>query len=295
MAFQHINQVLGNENISITNTGTITATQVNDLLGETSGTITFVGSGNLAITMTSGQTLDLSGITNSLSGNLTIEDSAGNENITGTSVNDTLTLSSGNDTVNLGDGSDVINTTIANLNTADNISDTGTTGTDTLNITNSGTIDSANLIDVSGIEILNLSGGNDTITFDDTAEFNAFRDNFTDIIDAGGNDTLSFGSTAVTGDLDFSKLGEFENLNLSSANDNLTISGDEPTNINGLDVLPKIKELYPNIPIYLISAFHSMEDVIKNMKIDINGFIPKPFDIHKIRDIVQRELEEGEK
>jgi DNA-binding NtrC family response regulator len=66
-------------------------------------------------------------------------------------------------------------------------------------------------------------------------------------------------------------------------------------NINGLDVLPKIKELYPNIPIYLISAFHSMEDVIKNMKIDINGFIPKPFDIHKIRDIVQRELEEGEK
>ena len=45
--------------------------------------------------MTSGQTLDLSGITNSLSGNLTIEDSTGNENITGTSVNDTLTLSSG--------------------------------------------------------------------------------------------------------------------------------------------------------------------------------------------------------
>jgi transposase-like protein len=226
---------LGNENISITNTGTITATQVNDLLGETSGTITFVGSGNLAITMTSNDTLNLSGITNSLSGNLSITDSTGNENIIGTSANDTLTLSSGNDTVNLGDGSDVINVTIGNLDISDNISDNGVSGTDTLNITDSGTIDSANLIDVSGIETLNLSGGNDTITFDDTAEFNAFRNEFTNIVDAGGNDTLSFGTTAVTGDLDFSNLSEFENLNLSSANDNLTISGDEPTNINGLD------------------------------------------------------------
>ena len=76
----------------------------------------------------------------------------------------------------------------------DNISDTGSTGTDVLNITNSGTIDSANLIDAKGIETLNLSSGNDTITFDDTAEFNAFRNNFTDIVDAGGSDTLSFGN-----------------------------------------------------------------------------------------------------
>ena len=79
-----------------------------------------------------------------------------------------------------------------------------------------------------------MSASDDTIAFDDTTEFNAFRNEFTNIVDAGGNDTLSFGTSAVTGDLDFSKLGEFENLNLSSVSDNLTISGDEPDNINGL-------------------------------------------------------------
>jgi len=225
---------LGNENITITNTGTITSAQINDLLPETSGTITLAGSGSLAITVASGETLDLSGVTNSLSGNLSITDSTGNETITGTSANDTLTLSSGNDTVNLGNGSDTINTTISNLDTSDNISDGGSTGSDTLNITNSGTINSANLIDVNGIETLNLSSGADTITFADTTQFNAFRNEFTDIVDAGGSDTLSFGSSAVTGDLDFSKLSEFETLNLSSNDDNLTISGDEPATINGL-------------------------------------------------------------
>lgn len=66
-------------------------------------------------------------------------------------------------------------------------------------------------------------------------------------------------------------------------------------NTNGLDILPKIKELYPNIPVYLISAFHSMENVIKNMNLKVEGFIPKPFDIYKIKDIVELQLEKGDK
>lgn len=66
-------------------------------------------------------------------------------------------------------------------------------------------------------------------------------------------------------------------------------------NTNGLDILPKIKDLYPNIPVYLISAFHNMESVIKNMNLKVEGFIPKPFDIYKIKDIVESEIEKGEK
>jgi hypothetical protein len=80
-----------------------------------------------------------------------------------------------------------------------------------------------------------MSNSDDTITFDDKTEFDNFISEFTTITDTGGNDTLSFGSTAVSGDLDFSKLEEFENLNLSSGNDSLTISSDEPENINALD------------------------------------------------------------
>ncbi|MBP6467144.1 MAG: response regulator [Fusobacteriaceae bacterium] len=66
-------------------------------------------------------------------------------------------------------------------------------------------------------------------------------------------------------------------------------------NTNGLDILPKIKDLYPNTPVYLISAFYNMESVIKNMNLKVEGFIPKPFDIYKINEIVESELEKGDK
>ena len=196
------------------------------------GTISVNGTGNLTVSAND-SSVNLSNVSSSI-GTVTINDTSSSVNIVGSAGNDVLNLNSGNDTVDLGDGSDIINVSIANLNTSDNISDTGASGTDILNITSTGTIDSASLIDVSGIETLNLSSGNDTVTFDNVAEFNSFINEFNDIVDAGGNDSLSFGATAVSGDLDFSKLSEFENLNLSSANDNITLSGDEPNNINGL-------------------------------------------------------------
>lgn len=55
---------------------------------------------------------------------------------------------------------------------------------------------------------------------------------------------------------------------------------------SGLDILPKLTELYPKIPVYLISAFHNMEIVVKNMNLKIDGFIEKPFDIYKIKSII---------
>jgi hypothetical protein len=219
---------LGNENITITDSGIITSTVLNDLIGETSGTISI---GTVTINVASGDTLNLSSVTST--GTITINDAAGNENITGTSAADILNLTSGDDTINLGGGNDTINIAHSNIDINDNITDTS--GTDILNITSSGMIDSANLIDVSGIETLNLSSGDDTITFDDVTEFNNFRTEFSNIVDAGGTDNLSFGLASVIGDLDFTNLSEFENLNLSSSADNLTVSGDEPANIFGLD------------------------------------------------------------
>uniref|UniRef100_UPI0040472DEE hypothetical protein n=1 Tax=Aliarcobacter sp. TaxID=2321116 RepID=UPI0040472DEE len=194
------------------------------------GTINVNGSGNLTVNAND-SSVDLSNVSNTL-GTVTINDSASNVNIVGSAGNDVLNLNGGDDTVNLGAGNDTVNVDINNLNANDTLNDTS--GTDTLNITSSGTISSDVLVNqVSGFETLNMSNGDDTVTFDDTTDFNNFISEFTDIVDAGGNDTLSFGSVGVSGDLDFTKLGEFENLNLSSANDNITLSGDESTNVNG--------------------------------------------------------------
>ena len=68
---------------------------------------------------------------------------------------------------------------------------------------------------------------------DDTLNINFDELDSSDILDFGnGDDTLAF-DTAVSGDLDFSNISNLENLNLSSGNDNISLSGDEPTNVNG--------------------------------------------------------------
>ncbi|MFA9372920.1 MAG: beta strand repeat-containing protein [Poseidonibacter sp.] len=194
------------------------------------GLTTVTGNGNL-IVQANDATLDLSNVSSTL-GTVTINDLSASS-ITGSAGDDTLNLASGNDTVNLGAGNDSININIENLDINDNITDTS--GNDSLTFNNSGTIDSADVINLNAIETLNMHSGDDTVTFDTVSEFNNFINEFNDINDIGGNDSLSFGSTAISGDLDFSKLSDFENLNLSSTNDTITLSGDEATNVNGLD------------------------------------------------------------
>ncbi|WP_258239503.1 hypothetical protein, partial [Arcobacter sp. LA11] len=240
---------LGDENVSISDTGTITASNMNDFLSplETSGTITLNGSGNLNITLGTGENLDLSGVSNSLSGSLTIVDSSGGNTITGTSVGET------------------VETTVSNLTASDSIDGAG--GNDTLSFTNSGSIDSDDIVDgISNFETLNLSNGNDTINFDDTIDFNNFIGEFGTISDAGGTDSLSFGSSAVSGDLDFSKLGNFENLNLSSVADTITLSGDESTNINGLGGDDNFTLDFTNIDDFTIDGGSGTSDTV-----DLNG------------------------
>ncbi|MEA3289359.1 MAG: hypothetical protein U9Q04_04170, partial [Campylobacterota bacterium] len=185
------------------------------------------GANTAHMTVTANADVNLS--STDIAGTLTINDDTGSHTITGSANSDILNLNSGDDTVNLGDGDDTINVDIANLDINDNITDTN--GTDNVTFNDSGTIDSADIIDFSGIETLNMHSGDDTVTFDDVTEFNNFRDEL-NVVDSGGTDTLQFGSTSVSGDLDFANLDEFENLELSSTADDITLSGDEPDNIN---------------------------------------------------------------
>ncbi|MDD2508981.1 MAG: hypothetical protein PHS78_08085, partial [Aliarcobacter skirrowii] len=216
---------LGNENIFISNTGTIASSQITSLDAATTGTVTLSGAGSLTLTTIAGETLDLSGVTNSLSGTLTINDSIGDNNIKGTSANDTLTLSSGNDTINLGAGDDTINVSnMSDLTSADIITDTS--GIDTLNINGSGTIASSDF-NVSGFEYLNLSTEADVVTFTDKSSFDTFKSKFSSAIDTkGGDDEFKF-SSAITEDLDFSKINNLEKLSFSENDDIVTFGSDE--------------------------------------------------------------------
>lgn len=109
---------------------------------------------------------------------------------------------------------------------------------------------------------------------------------------------VSFGTTAVTGDLDFSNLSEFENLNLSSANDNLTISGDEPDNINGLGGDDQFTLNFSNVSNFNINGGDG-EDKINvtgtssSISTDTNIFGAGAFDNIEALDLTATNLDVG--
>jgi len=267
-------------NVDWSGTGTYTGNLTNvDTLTVSSGTMEVLDTELLSVPVVSGNgsiEVDFENVEDAttsfsnvnINGTLTINDDTGNRNITGSSNNDILKLNSGNDTVNLGAGDDTVDVNITDLGLSDNITDTS--GSDTLNITSSGTIDSDILVNqVNGFETLNMSTGNDTISFDDVTDLNNFRTEFTNIADAGGDDTLEFGTSTISGDLDFSGLNEFENLNLSSVGDTITLSGDEPSNIDGLGGDDNFTLDFSNIGSFTIDGGEATET--NGDTIDISG------------------------
>ena len=184
---------------------------------------TVSGTGNLIVNANDAS-VDLSNL-NATLGTVTINDSGSDINIIGSAGDDVLNLSSGNDMVNLGASNDTINVAdMSNLTSADIITDTSGTS-DTLNINGNGTIASTEF-NVTGFENLNFSSGADTVTFSDYGSFDTWIGKFGSIDGKGDTDTLSF-SDAVTEDLDFSKLNNFETLTFSANNDTVTFGSDE--------------------------------------------------------------------
>lgn len=62
-------------------------------------------------------------------------------------------------------------------------------------------------------------------------------------------------------------------------------------NMNGLDAIRKIREIDKDIPVFMITAFHSMEEVVKNMEVNVQEFIAKPFDLHDLRKKIRAVLD----
>ncbi|MGJ0412653.1 hypothetical protein NG764_09345 [Aliarcobacter cryaerophilus] len=210
--------------------GTLSDTDVINVVS--GGTVTFNGtqlsnqtlSGAGNVVVNASGTANLSGLTNSLGGTTTINDSNNADTITGTNHGDTINLSGGTDNVTLGSGTNVLNVDAVNLTSADTITATAGT-TDTLNINGSGTIASTEF-NVTGFENLNFSSGADTVTFTDKGSFDTWIGKFGSIDGKGNTDTLSF-SDAVTEDLDFTKLNNFETLSFGVQDDTVTFGSDE--------------------------------------------------------------------
>ena len=62
--------------------------------------------------------------------------------------------------------------------------------------------------------------------------------------------------------------------------------------MNGLEAIQKIREINKEIPVFMLTAFHNLKDVVNMLNVSVQQFITKPFDIDDLYSKIKRELGE---
>ncbi|KUJ96080.1 MAG: CheY-like receiver, AAA-type ATPase and DNA-binding domain-containing response regulator [Desulfonauticus sp. 38_4375] len=60
--------------------------------------------------------------------------------------------------------------------------------------------------------------------------------------------------------------------------------------IDGISILRKVKELYPNTEVILLTGYATVDTAVKAMKIGAYNYVEKPYNIDKIRSIVKEAI-----
>ena len=64
---------------------------------------------------------------------------------------------------------------------------------------------------------------------------------------------------------------------------------------NGLDLLPRIKRIRPDLPILVMSAQSTLLTAIKATERGAYEYLPKPFDLNELMNVIQAALETGKR
>jgi two-component system response regulator PilR (NtrC family) len=81
---------------------------------------------------------------------------------------------------------------------------------------------------------------------------------------------------------------------LKKSDFDLVITDIRMKEIDGLEVLKKCKELHPNTIVILISAYASTSTAVEAMKWGAYDYLPKPFKVSEIKDVIRDALETAE-
>ena len=60
--------------------------------------------------------------------------------------------------------------------------------------------------------------------------------------------------------------------------------------MNGLEAIQKIREINKEVPVFMLTAFSNMKSVVENLDVNIQEFIPKPFDIYQLEIKIKSQL-----
>jgi DNA-binding NtrC family response regulator len=70
----------------------------------------------------------------------------------------------------------------------------------------------------------------------------------------------------------------------------LIISDIKMQDINGIELLKKIKSIIPEIPVIMITAYASANDAVEAMKLGAEDYITKPFNLDELKIIIDRAI-----
>lgn len=62
--------------------------------------------------------------------------------------------------------------------------------------------------------------------------------------------------------------------------------------MNGLEAIQKIREINKEIPVFMITAFHNLKDVVDMLEVKVQDFISKPFNLDDLHEKVKKVLGE---
>jgi CheY-like chemotaxis protein len=74
----------------------------------------------------------------------------------------------------------------------------------------------------------------------------------------------------------------------------LIITDLKMSGMSGMDLIAKVKERAPDLPIVILSGFGDMDDVIKAMRAGVADYLKKPFSIDEVLEVVKREMKHGQ-
>jgi two-component system nitrogen regulation response regulator GlnG len=62
---------------------------------------------------------------------------------------------------------------------------------------------------------------------------------------------------------------------------------------SGLELLQKIKERHPNLPVIIMTAYSDLESAVAAFQGGAFEYLPKPFDVDHAVDLIRRAMEES--
>jgi len=80
---------------------------------------------------------------------------------------------------------------------------------------------------------------------------------------------------------------------LSASTPQVVVSDIRMPGGSGLELLQKLKEKYPNLPVIIMTAYSDLESAVAAFQGGAFEYLPKPFDVDQAVDLIRRAMEES--